>query len=95
MEEEDITRVLANYFNNIFQTSYPSGIAEITSLVADRLSAAHVHNLSLPYSGDEVEEALFQMHPTKALGPDGMHALFYQKFWHIICGDVSSLCLHV
>ena len=33
------------------------------------------------------------MHPTKAPSPDGMNALFYQKFWHIIGHDVSEAIL--
>ncbi|XP_056688734.1 uncharacterized protein [Spinacia oleracea] len=39
-------------------------------------------------TGEEIREALFQMHPNKAPGPDGMHALFFQKFWGVIGGDV-------
>ena len=49
--------------------------------------------LSRPYSVEEVKVALFQMGPTKAPGPDGMNALFYQKFWHIVGNDVSSAML--
>lgn len=30
------------------------------------------------------------MHPNKAPGPDGMHILIFQKFWHIIRGDIIS-----
>ena len=31
------------------------------------------------------------MHPEKALGPDGMTALFFQHSWHIIKRDLVDL----
>lgn len=37
-------------------------------------------NLIKPYTCVEVNEALKQMHSTKALGLDGMSPNFYQKF---------------
>lgn len=62
----------------------------------------HVHVVVTPdmndmllveFTYDEVKRALFQMHPTKASGPDGMNPLFFQKYWHIVGTDVSNAVL--
>ena len=41
-----------------------------------------------PFTGEEVRSALISMHPTKALGPDGMSAIFYQKKLYIVGPDM-------
>lgn len=40
-------------------------------------------DLTKIFTLEEVKEALFHMHPSKAPVPDGMSAIFYQKYWHI------------
>ena len=52
-------------------------------------------NLLQPFVGEELHKALFQMHPSKSLGLDGMSPFFFQKFWHIVKGDVIEAVLFV
>lgn len=49
--------------------------------------------LSQPFSREEVRTALKQMPHTKALGLDGVHAFFNQKYWRIIGRDIDNFCL--
>ena len=51
--------------------------------------------LSRKFTSEEVHKALQQMHPTKAPGPDGMSAIFFQKYWAIIGRDVTETVLYV
>ncbi|XP_057444455.1 uncharacterized protein LOC130736669 [Lotus japonicus] len=95
VEDKDIYRVLADYFMELFSSSAPTNIPAVTSLVAGRVTPHHLQLLAEPFTREDVEEALAQMHPTKAPGRNGLPALFYQKFWHIIGDDVSSFCLRV
>ena len=47
------------------------------------------------FTKEEVEDALKQMHPTKAPRPDGMSAIFFQKYWNIVGNDVICMVLNV
>jgi hypothetical protein len=50
-------------------------------------------SLLSPFSREEVRSALFQMSPSKAPGPDGMTALFFQKYWNIVGLNVTDAML--
>lgn len=95
MDDVNISRVLVDYCLRLFSTSNPSRTEAATSLVENRLTVGHLAILNAPFTRYDVEEALFQMHPTKAPGLDGLPALFYQKFWHIVGDDVVQFCLDV
>ena len=48
-----------------------------------------------PYTPEEIKRALFQMHPSKSPGPDGMSPFFFQKYWHIVGNNVVRAVLSV
>jgi hypothetical protein len=51
--------------------------------------------LTTPFNEIEVKRTLFQMFPLKALGPDGLHAFFFQKHWYICGTDVTRVVLRI
>ena len=51
--------------------------------------------LDQPFTKADITEALSQMHPTKALGLNGLPAVFFQKHWNSVSEWVIATCLHI
>lgn len=88
-------RVLVKYFSDIFSSFIPTNIQEVCLLVQGKLRPEPIRWCEESFTPREVEEALFQMNLLKAHGPDGIPALFFQKFLHIVGPDVSKTVLEV
>ena len=88
---DDIEEIFSSYFTSIFTSTRPSDAAfnEVLRCVDPIITAEWNQMLLKPFTKDEIYAALQQMHPCKAPGPDGMHAIFYQRFWHIVGDDVT------
>ena len=88
-----INFIAVDYFHNLFSTSNPDSIDEVIQSVDSVVSPDMNDSLLQPFSPEEIRRALFQISPSKAPGPDGMSALFFQKFWHIVGSDVTLAIL--
>ena len=51
--------------------------------------------LDKEFSPEEIKSVIFQMHPSKALGPDGLSAGFFQRYQNIVGRSVSAACLEI
>ncbi|KAK2652462.1 hypothetical protein Ddye_012318 [Dipteronia dyeriana] len=51
--------------------------------------------LDTNFSTEDVRVALFDIFPMKDPGPDGLPALFYQKYWSVVGDKITNACLGV
>ena len=84
-----------NEFQNLYTSSHPSQISEVTDTISARVIDEMNQNLIQTFTRSEVEAALKQMHPTKAPGPNGMSAIFFQKYWDVVGNDITCMVLNV
>ena len=94
-DKEEIERMSINYFMELFSTSNPNGIEDILEAMECKIDQEMAAFLDLPFTPLEVKEVLFQMGPTKSPRPNGMPALFYQNYWHVVGDDVTKAVLNI
>ena len=83
-----MVEVALDYFHTLFHVGAGDQMEECLNVAYIRVTEDMKVTLSSEFTAEKVKVALFQMGPTKALGPDDMNAIFYQKFWHIVGDDV-------
>lgn len=94
---ERIGEVANEYFGNLFTSSNlrADDIQQAIQSIGRRVSDKHREEMRRPFTKLEIEKTLRSMKPTKAPGPDGAHALFFQSYWDIVGEDVSKVCLKI
>jgi ribonuclease HI len=91
--DDDMLREAAqDYFKKLFCTVNASIVIGTNDrLQGPLLDEEACHSLTRQITQEEVTQALNQMHPFKAPGPDGFQGIFFKQYWHIIGDDVVRL----
>ena len=79
---EEVKSLFLDGFKSLYQTKMVSSSISYQVDMGWSVQIAQVdaEALSLPPSNLEISNALFTLKPFKALGPDGIHASFFQRF---------------
>lgn len=87
-EDGEMQDMAAQYFKQVFQKDDTICPSEITDLFDPKITDEINAELCKPYSAEEIGDALFQIGPLKAPGPDGLPARFFQRNWPLLKDDV-------
>ena len=87
-DKEEIERTILGYFENIYKSDQPENFETSLSSLTTRVSTDMNEDQNAEFKAEEVWNALKQMHPTKAPGPDGMSPIFFKHYWNIVGPEV-------
>ncbi|GAU30882.1 hypothetical protein TSUD_15680 [Trifolium subterraneum] len=87
--QEQLCEVAKSYFDTLFKPR-DGDYDPVLNLIQPRVTDNDNVFLTAPITKVEIQQALFQMHPDKSLGPDGFNPAFYQRFWDQCGEDIFS-----
>ena len=85
--------MLNDYYSRLFSSSNSHDFDCILDGVDEVVTDEMRVDLAWPYTTEEVDAAIKETAPLKALGPDGMSPLFYQIYWTDVGTDVHQAVL--
>ena len=82
--------MVKDYFENLFSSEVNNVDEGVLGDVERKVTAEMNQLLMAPFSREEVKKALFSIGDLKAPGPDGLHAIFFKRFWNMLGDDLIN-----
>lgn len=86
----DLGRIVCDYFTNLFAAPIDSDYNPVINFVKPMVNDEDNAFLIRPFEAAEFKDAIFDMKPDKAPGPDGLNPAFYQRYWKLIGDDLFA-----
>ena len=89
----DLSSHINGYFQTLFTREVDDPDANVLDKVKPRVTQEMNELLCSPYMREEVKKALFNIGDLKAPGPDGLHAIFFKRYWDVIGEELTEVVL--
>jgi hypothetical protein len=86
--EQDFLDIANNFFNDLYKEDPNVNPTLLLDMVELAVSDEMNQNLTAEFTDEEIGDALFQIGPLKAPGPDGLPARFFQRNWGLLKEEV-------
>jgi hypothetical protein len=94
-DPEEMGARTTSFFHQLYTREEDVDPSEIIELFIGHVTAEMNDTLCAPFSEKEISDALFQIGPLKAPGPDGMPSIFFKRFWSTVGDQVTKEVLKV
>ena len=94
-DADEMSKLATMFYKNLYSSEGVSDMEVVLDTGPTRVTPEMNDLLLALFDSREVKEALFQMFPIKAPGPDGFPAHFFQRHWDLCGEEVTSVVLRV
>jgi hypothetical protein len=94
-DNSEMQSLASDFYKDLYTSDGVTNMDQVLDHVPRKVTPAVNSILDAPFSQEEVKKALFQMFPTKAPGPDGFPAHFFQRHWDICGEDITRAVLDI
>lgn len=93
-DQRSLKDMVADYFRTLYATDPASGGTFITGKFPLLTSSMYLQLLHR-YTSEEIYSAMKDMGPTKAPGPDGFNAAFFQQTWGVVGPSLTTTTMRI
>jgi hypothetical protein len=93
-EQTELEAMASTFYGDLFTAQPVLELDGILAHLPQWVTSVMNESRGNPYTGQEVERALFMMGANKAPGPDGFTVGFYQTHWETVGPSVTNVVLN-